>query len=215
MSKTAVVFFTLFLVFAGCFIAGCSSLPSSGTPAPTEPSQKVDVGFSAGENTVLTQRYRFDEALAGLSSPDSQALWNDSEGAIPQENASRTSGLPEKHIKYIRGTDLDENGDAASWTFVVEHGDQFSMVTYNRQGMTIANSPGSIQRAEIFTDQILSPRELFEKNHAAILNPAVSGTTIRDLSLSGGNYTVSISGQGSIRTLVFDAMTGVLTSTND
>ena len=56
MSKTAVVFFTLFLVFASCFIAGCSSLPSSGTPAPTEPSQKVDVGFSAGENTVLTQR---------------------------------------------------------------------------------------------------------------------------------------------------------------
>jgi len=81
--------------------------------------------------------------------------------------------------------------------------------------MTISNSPGSIQRAEIFIDQILSPRELFEKNRAVILNPALSGTTTRDLSLSGGNYTVSISGQGSIRTLVFDAKTGVLTSTND
>ena len=58
MSKTAVVFFTLFLVFTSCFIAGCSSLPSSGTPEPTEQTQKVDVGFSAGENTVLAQRYR-------------------------------------------------------------------------------------------------------------------------------------------------------------
>ena len=68
---------------------------------------------------------------------------------------------------------------------------------------------------EKYKHQILSPRELFEKNRAAILNPAVLGTTTRDLSLRGGNYTVSISGQGSIRTLVFDAKTGVLTSTND
>ena len=92
--------------------------------------------------------------------------WRDSIHPIPRRYGTilkarylrkmhpRHSVCPKKHIKYIRGTDLDENGDAASWTFVVEHGDQFSMVTYNRQGMTISNSPGSIQRAEIFTDQI-------------------------------------------------------------
>jgi hypothetical protein len=216
MSKSAMVFFTIFLVLAGCFITGCTSLLSPGTASPSEPAQKVDVGFSPVENTVITPRYRFDEALAALSSPDSQSRWNDSEVSLSLENASDEVAFPGKHFRYIRGTDLDENGDAASWTFVVEHGDQFSMVTFNRQGMTIANSPGSIQRPEIFTDQILSPGALFEKNRAAIFNPTWSGTTVtRDLSLSGGNYTVSISGQGSPRTLVFDAKTGVLTSAND
>ena len=78
-----------------------------------------------------------------------------------QENVSQEIAYPEKHIKYIRGVDLDENGDASSWTFVVDHGDQFSFVTYNSKGMIISNSPGTIERTEIFLNQTITPRELF------------------------------------------------------
>ena len=86
MSKTAVVFFTLLLVLASCFIAGCSSLPFSGTPAPTETPKKVNVGLTGPENSVTAQRYQFDEAVAGLFSADSVAMWNDTPvNAIPGE----------------------------------------------------------------------------------------------------------------------------------
>jgi hypothetical protein len=222
MRKTALVFFTLLLVLGGCFIAGCSSLPFSGTPTPTETPQKVNAGLTGHENSIATQRYQFDEVVAGLSSPDTAAMWNDtSEGVslenVTQENVSQKTVSPEKHINYIRGANLDENGDATSWTFVVDHGDQFSIVTYNNQGMIASNSPGTIQRTEIFIDRIITPGKLFEKNRAVIFNTTRTGTSVtRDLSLSGGNYTITISsGHGTPRILTFDAITGVLTSSND
>jgi len=216
MSKTAMVFFILLLVLASCFIAGCNSLPFSGTSAQTETPKKVDVGLTGHENPVTAQRYQFDKAVAGLFSADSVTMWNDTPVNASQENVSQKIVYPEKHIKYIRGADLDENGDASSWTFVVDHGDQFSFVTYNSRGMIISNSPGTIKRTEIFTDQIIKPRELFEKNRAVIFNTTWTGTDVtRDLSLGGGNYTVTISGDDTLQILTFDAKTGAPTSSND
>lgn len=216
MRKTVMVFIPLLLVLASCFITGCSSLPFSGSPAPSETRGNVDVGFSEIENPVITQRYQFEEALTEINSPDSQAKWNDSEVSLPEENTSRDAVFPQKHIKHIRGSDLDQNGDASSWTFVVEHGDQFSIVTFNRQGVTVSNSPGTLRQTEIFTDHIISPRKLFEKNRDVIFNTTRTGTAVtRDLSLGGGNYTLFISDHGTPRALVFDATTGVLTSSND
>jgi hypothetical protein len=216
MSKSAVVFFTLLLVLASCFIAGCSSLPFSGTPTPTETPKNVNVGLTGNDNSVTAQRYQFDEAVAGLFSADSVVMWNDTPVNASQENVSPGNAYPEKHIKYIRGADLDENGDASSWTFVVDHGNQFSFVTYGSKGTTISNSPGNIERTEIFLNQTITPRELFEKNRAVIFNTTWSGTAVSwDLSLGGGNYIVTISGSGAPRILIFDAKTGALTSSND
>jgi hypothetical protein len=215
MSKTVMVFFTLMLVLASCFIAGCSSLPFSGTPAPTETPKIINAGLTGHDNFVSVQRYQLDEAKDWIYSQDSGVQWNDTPVNVIRENVTQDV-FPEKHIKYIRGADIDENGDATSWTFFIEHGGHFSIVTYSTQGVTISDTPGTIQRTEIFTDQIVKPRELVEKNHDLIFDTNQKDTSVtRDLSLSGGNYTISISGNGLPRILIFDAKTGVLISSND
>jgi hypothetical protein len=202
MRRAGLVFFTGLLVLASCFIAGCNSLPVSGSPPQKTPG-KIDVGFTGQEIPGTIQRYQFEDTLADLISKDLNATGDD----IPI-NVSR-----EKHIKSIRGTDLDEKGAARSWTFIVEHGSQISIVTYNQQGMISSSAPGTIKRAEIFTSQILSPRELFNKNRAVIFNTTMAGTTgSLDLSLSEGYYSLTLSGNGTPENLVFDAKTGALTS---
>jgi hypothetical protein len=215
MSKTAVVFFSLVLVLASCFIAGCSSLPFSGSSPAPGPGGNVNVGLAGHNNPVPDQRYQLKDTISALKSDDVAGLWNDTPVAISQGNESQPV-FPEKHIRYIRGTNLDQNGDAASWTFIVEHGDTLSIATFSIRGLSVSNSAGTINRPEIFPDQILSPHDLFEKNHAAIFNTTRTGTTVqRDLTLSGGYYTVSVSGQGPVQTLVFDAKTGAMIRSND
>ena len=212
MSKTAVVFFTLLLILASCFIAGCSSLPFSGsTPAPTETPNKI-AAIATGEPTPdLAQRYNFEDILSTFNSPD---VINEQEVTSINESGQNVSA--KKHIQYFRGADLDENGDAGSWTFIVEQGNRYSIITYSIRGATTTDTPGMIARPEIFTDQIVTPRGLFEKNHAVIFNTTRTGSAVtRDLSLSGGNYTLTISGKGMPRILVFDARTGGLISSND
>ncbi|MDD1682538.1 MAG: hypothetical protein LUO98_01770 [Methanoregula sp.] len=213
MSKTAVIFFIVMLVITSCFIAGCSSLPftDNGTPAPTETPKKLNAGLAEQKKPDTAQRYSFENPVAKILTTDlfdeqNTVPANESGGNIAQGDTPF-----ERHIKYIHGADLDEKGDARSWAFIVEHGDKYSIVSYTDKVVAISNVPGSIAGTEILTDQILSPRELFEKNRAVISGTAGS----RDLSLDGGNYTITISGQGTPRILIFDAKTGALILTND
>jgi hypothetical protein len=216
MSKTAMVFFILLMVLAGCFIAGCSSLPFSGAPASSETPQSGtspngDAGLSGQGVSGDSSRYPFDVAETEIFSPDRGLQWNDT-----PVNESPGTALPEKHIKYIRGSNIDETGDAGSWTYIIEHGDQFSIVTYNNGAVALSNSPGTLQRPDITISQIMKPRDLFAMNHDLIINTTRTGAVVtRDLSLSGGNYSLTISGRGTPRILVFDAKTGALISSND
>lgn len=220
MSRTAAFFFVIMLVLGSCFVAGCSSLPSpdngSNTPAPAAPQQKKEnAGLGgqapAGASAPASQRYPFDDAAAGILATD---IFDDaSKMTVSDENGNASVGnfSFEKHIKYVHGVDLDEKGDARSWAFIVDHGSKYSIVSYTNKVIAISDSPGSMAGTEIIPDQILSPRKLFEKNHDLI-----SGTvTSRDLSLEGGNYTITLTGQNMNRILIFDAKTGALISKND
>ena len=136
MSKTATVFFTLLLVLASCFIAGCSSLPfSSETPTPTvTPGKVVNTGqggtdAAALEAAVLSQRYSFDDVTADLALLDLETrqvrdnvepmgtIGNSGPGEYPSEPVRpdvAASAPGKKQIKQVRGGNLDENGNAAS-----------------------------------------------------------------------------------------------------
>jgi hypothetical protein len=200
------VFFTLLLVLASGFIAGCSSgpsLPFSGTstPAPTETPILTNAGLTGHQNPVTFQQYTFEGTLAGLTSRDTPITKEDT-----VENMSK-----DMHIKTIHGINLDENADAGSWTYIFEHGNKIFTVTFGGQG-TITNSiTGTIDSADIATDQIVSPSDLFTTNHAMIFSTPGSV----DLSLSDGYYTVTITGNSTPRILIFDAKTGGLISSND
>jgi hypothetical protein len=199
MRRTATVFFALLLIIAS-FISGCSSLPSSGT-TPQETHKPINTSFSGNYSPGGSQRLRFEPSAADLASTDL-----DAGGNTTTANVSR-----EKHIKGIRGTDLDENGDAASWTFIIEQNARIFIVSYTQQGVTSSSGPGTIQQDEIFPARIIPPRELFEKNRAVIFNTTGQDTPRSlDLSLSRGYYSLTISGRDTSHTMVFDAKTGVL-----
>jgi hypothetical protein len=209
MSKTPLVFFMILLVIAGCFIAGCSSLPFSGTPPAGTPKnetpKKIDVGLTGHDIPRVSGKYSFEDTVVDLAATD-----------FDSENGAMLNESSEIHIRYIRGSDLDENGNAERWVFIIDHRNQTSMVSYNRQGMNVLSSPGTIKRADIFTDQILSPRDLIARNHAEIFGSSPAGTpAIQELTLDGGSYTLTISSTGKPRVITFDAKTGVLISSND
>ena len=62
-----------------------------------------------------------------------------------------------------------------SWTFVIEHGNEFSIVTYSGKKVLVSNSPGTLKQSEILTNKIIMPRELFERNRAVIFNTTRTG----------------------------------------
>jgi hypothetical protein len=197
MSKTAVTFFTLLLVLASCYTAGCSLPLSPGTPSSSEKS-----GLSSGQgNAGIPGKLPLEDALGFIFSSD----WSG------PENAAAVTGSPARLINYIHGVDLDEQGYASTWMIVVETEGKSSMVTVSSQGSSTTNAPAIPTWTEINTDQILYPRELIEKNRALIFNTSQSGTIAsRSLSLEEGNYIVTLSGRNTQQTLVFNATTGVL-----
>lgn len=198
MSKTAMVFFTLMLVLASCYAAGCSLPSSSGAPASSE---KASLSSGQG-NTGIPGKQSLEDALGFVFSGD----WSGPENAIP------VAGSPVKLIKYIYGADLDEQGYASSWMIVVEMAGKSSMVTINNQGSTTTDAPGIATWTVINTDQILYPRELIEKNHALIFNTSQSSTIVsRSLTLEDGDYIITLSGKNGQQTMVFNATTGALT----
>lgn len=205
MGKTVMVIITFLLILGGCCIAGCSSPPISGTPVPSE-TPRVVAGLIGENNTGESQGYIFEDTVADLAMTD---LEN-------RENYNATNVSVEKHIKQIRGVNLNEKGDAGSWTFIVEQGDTVTIVAYTRHGTVFSSSPGTYNQTDIFIDRIISPRNLFMKNHDLIFHTSPTGTAVtRDLSLREGNYILTINGGNTPRTLVFDATTGALTSSND
>jgi hypothetical protein len=234
MRKTAVVFFSLLLVLASGFIAGCSSLPfGSETPAPVmTPAKGISSGQGAPdavalESSALSQRYAFEDILENLKNLDLTVRQPGNSFPTPEPARGEMSGdtvsdsvpgsaVPAvtgtKQIKQLRGGNLDENGAAASWTLIVEQNGRVSIVSFSHQGTTFTGSPGSVNLPEIKPDQIVSPAKLFEKNHGLIFSASKTGTTVtRDISLVASNYTVTISDKrGPSEILTFDAKTGAL-----
>jgi hypothetical protein len=222
MNKTALVFFILLLVPASCFIAGCSSLPFSGAPAETSGkaitsgNAAVNAGLAGMDKSSVSQRFPFDEALGTIQSADMAGKWNDAPVNNSGENASGGYIFPEKQITMITGKDIDEKGDAASWSFIVEHGGKVSIATYGRQGLFISDSPGSFKGTIIAIDKIMTPPKLVEKNRAAMFNSSwTDKIRSRDLSLFGDTYSMTTYGGDTPRILTFDAKTGVLIFSNE
>jgi hypothetical protein len=223
MSKTAVVFFTLLLVFTSCFIAGCSSLPSSDisaqseTPGHVGSAGQINTG-PARQDAALSQRYAFEDIITEITSSDLETRVNMSEETGDSPIVTPSAVSSKKQIRQIRASDLDESGAAKRWTLIIEHEGIVSIVSFGHEGLVFSGSPGTLNQPEIFPDRIISPSGLFKKNHDVIFNTTLTGTAVtRDLSLQGNNYTISIAtGRDKPpRILVFDATTGVLKSSND
>ncbi|MHB8164981.1 MAG: hypothetical protein ACYDDV_11710 [Methanoregula sp.] len=203
MSTTArkhlAVFFSLILVLATCFTIGCSTQP------PDSPQKEARTVVDFGFRTETTTQ----EQQAMLSFREITADLTNLQFDTGSDSAVNTT--LKNQILFARGIGLDAEGKTVSWTFAVRHNNSTSIVTYDPQGRTIVAWTGIFPQKEIQMDAIITPEDLFLKNRVAIIrNTGENLNESRDLVLSMDNYTLTISGKGATRVMVFDAKTGAL-----
>ena len=211
MKKTAIILFSILLIFVGSMTMGCSSSPASPS-SPSQPSvsqtpeqtQKANAGFTGNNLTVEIPVYNFDDVMAYVSDTEF-------------DNGNGTKSAPGSgHIQMIRGSGLDENANATLWLITVRHDILTSLVSFDEHGVSIMDWPGAYPKDEIFSDRIIHPKDLFDKNRAAIFStPDAVVTESREVALAEGNYSLTVSGKGGNRVMVFDANTGALISSHD
>ena len=182
------------LIVASVLIMGCSS---TAPQSPENRSTGITV-INSDDSTATV----FDDAVSSLDGVDF--------GPVTGNSTDLTS-----HILIIQGSRLTSKGDAANWLFFVERANKTYVVNVNKNGNSVSPWGGKVPDKEILVDQIIHPLDLFRNNHDAIFTTSHPDTpeTI-DLTLSKGNYSLSITSSYGTRTMVFDAATGALISSN-
>jgi hypothetical protein len=204
MRKMVYVFFSILLVAAIIVMLGIIPLSF------LNPLQQANHAKANGAIIVLNQPDEFQKIDFERGASAVQHLGVDIEDSAVK-NVTETT-----HIQLIRGHSLDVTGNATSWMFIVAQPGKVSLATYDRRGQTVNAWQGDFPEKEIVISEILPPRDLFSKNRDQIfLNPEAITTESIDLALAENNYYLTITSAGKIRNLVFDAKTGVLTSSND
>jgi hypothetical protein len=116
-----------------------------------------------------------------------------------------------KTVYYIHGTNVDGSGNATSWIFGVRHSGGTELLSYDRSGWKQIPWDASLLSEEINIDRIISPGSLFSQNNGVIFgNPIPANPERRDLDLTRGIYTLTITSGSKERILTFNATTGKL-----
>jgi len=116
-----------------------------------------------------------------------------------------------KTIYTIYGMNIDGTGNATSWIFGVRHSGGTELLAFDRSGWIKIPWNAPPLSEEIDLDRIVSPGSLFSKNNAVILsNPSPAIPERRDLELTRGIYTLTITSGSKDRILTFNATTGGL-----
>jgi hypothetical protein len=194
------VFFAV-LLFCGCLIMGCSSLPFIGSPQQETPQHNA--GFSFTNITFASpDSIRFDDAISDLTQIEYAGT-----GEAP------LNGTPEKEILYLRGDLVNTTGNANSWMFIVRNQNTTFFVTYSRNGRSISDWPAGFNGTAIPMDTMVPLGDLFDENQTALFaGQETNSTGAWEVIMENGNYTLTSMGTGSSRILVFNATSGVLIS---
>ena len=180
----------LALLSALCLTAACT-IPFLGDADTSD--KPVDVGIGAIDHGV-------EKSYVSMSTAQSQL-----QEFIPGSEMDRGT-IP---IYYIQGADLDSAGNAARWTFAVNRSTGLVLMVIENQDVTEIPWGSGFSDTSIHTGQVMLPEELFTKNHDVIFSdPAVTVSEQSELDLRDGVYTLTLISGGSMRYLVFNAVTG-------
>ena len=114
-------------------------------------------------------------------------------------------------IYTIYGMNLDGSGNATSWIFGVHHSGGTERLAFDKSGWVKIPWNAPLNSEEIDIDRIVSPDSLFRQNSAVILSdPSPTNPEKRDLDLTRGIYTLTITSGSKERILMFNATTGKL-----
>jgi len=194
----------ILFILSFVMIAGCSFLPFTGIDTDGQKGS-IDVGFSEGSLTPETTTFRFDDAMSVFSRQIAE---------YGNMTAQKADGPWQIH--YIHGMDVDPAGNAGRWVFVAGRGDSALLFSYDKYGGTIRPWSETLSVSPIPVDRILTPPEIFSRDHAIIFSrPHNSGPGRMELKLTGSTYALTITNSSELRTLEFDATTGALKGAHD
>ena len=202
MNKKIIIFFIVVFIAIIALMISFNIFPAF-TPAQQEIPKKIDIGFTSPNISSSQPMYSFKDVTKRLK-----------EITFENNNGSISNTSQDMHILYVSGKKMDESGEATSWVFAIRHGNLSSMVTYDKNGETVLDWPTVFTGQEIDLNQIVFPDELFRINKVLLSDQQNGSIDIsRELVLADSNYTVTLTSEGKIQVLQFDAKLGALTST--
>lgn len=190
MRSSVPAILALALLSALCLTAACT-IPFFGDADSS--GERIDGGIGTLDRPVEKTYLKMSTARALLQEfmPGSEI----DRGTIP--------------IYYIQGVDLDSSGSAARWTFAVNRSSGLMLMVLENENLTEIPWGSRFSDTPISLDQVMQPEDLFTKNHDMIFSdPAVTVTEESELDLRDGVYTLTLGSGGTMRYLVFDAVTG-------
>jgi hypothetical protein len=114
-------------------------------------------------------------------------------------------------LHYIRGTDLNPNGQAAHWVFGVRYDNRSVLMYFDAPGWRSVPWEEALPEKEIGEGSFV-PLTKFINRNAGILyasDPQREGL-IRRMELMNGKYRITMERRGTERIFVFDAGSGEL-----
>ena len=112
-------------------------------------------------------------------------------------------------VRMIRGTNADLYGNCDSWIVGAVSDGENILLKYTLSGWQEGEWPGVLRGEEINTDGIISPPELFDKNHDLISGITGNSDDLHmDIEISSGYYRIFFNDRGNLTALKFDSVTG-------
>lgn len=187
----AIPLLTLLLIL--CFTAACTIPFFGGSP---EAPQGEGSNIRAFQPPVHKSYWSMSSSLVQLREH------------LPGQKLDVFNRIP---VYYVQGADLDADGDAARWTFAVNLTTGPAMIVLENDEITEIPWGSGFTFRPIQIDQILMPKEIFEKNHDLIFSdPAIAFSEQSEITLRDETYTLSIVSNGTVQYLMFNARTGEL-----
>ena len=125
------------------------------------------------------------------------------------------NGAEKLPVYYIFSRDVDSSGNAESWLFGVRQSTGTELLMYDRTGWKTIPWNVTLPSEKVMLDKVISPGTLFSQNKGVIFVASSTPVTERrDIVLKEGIYTLTINSGSTSRTLMFNATTGVLITSN-
>lgn len=186
--------FTIFALIAMSVCSACVSQPGE-YPVPVQ-------NISPLVNTGLRQIAE-PTGSTPVSLYDARQMLGEIEYPGEMGNNSR------QNIYYVLGKRIDTRGNAESWVFGTRSPEGNKLQVYEQNRWTIIQWPATLPSEEIPFDSIVFPEDLIRKN-GNLINGSAGPSTIREIELKNGIYSLTLTSESANTILVFNATTGVL-----
>jgi hypothetical protein len=192
MHKSITIIFAILALFIFSLCSACVSEPPANQ--------------TSGQNAGLTQ--------INVPSESTRISFETAQQKLKEYRAVsfNESSINKEKLYYILAKDVDDQGKATSWIFGVNQGAGSRLLIFDTTGWTNINLNNSeLPSEEIVIDHIVPPSNVFSENKAAIIGNAPLPTPeLRELELKGDIYTLTITSDGTVRTLKFNAISGAM-----